>query len=178
MSDIIKKDIKWIIIICLSSFLVVLNVFYFQGIDVSNNIEKGVEFVDIHTYYDVEVPNISVDLDVKTLKLSDNRNKLILGLDINDKNIKKYIYEIYKMVILERYNIDIYFISKIKTKKNNNVLVHKYKSKTFDEFFKIGSVDYFTILINENNKVKFFYQTMVPKLENLISLIERHRKYE
>lgn len=87
-----------------------------------------------------------------------------------------YLYKVKSGIDFSKYDIDIYFITKKDSKQNKGITIEEYESQNFDNFFDIVKNDYFILLIDTTNKIKYYYKYRMPKPEDVQSLIRRYAK--
>ena len=68
-----KNNLKWLVIICLSSIVIILSGVQYFHIYQSSSKKRKVKTVNFEKYYDKEIPNITVQIGDKTINLSNNR---------------------------------------------------------------------------------------------------------
>lgn len=171
-----KKNIKWLLIICFSSIVIILNGFQYFKAFKSKSQKRKIKTVNFEKYYDKEVTNIILSLNDRLINIANNSNKLIIGLDSHDDKVRDYISRIKSGIELSNYDIDLYFLTKNSSRKIDGVVIEKYKNQEFDNFFEIVDCDYFIFLIDSYNKIKFYQIFNLPKPKNVQSLIKRYRK--
>ena len=86
-----KKNIKWLLIICLSSIVIILNGFQYFKAYKSKSQKRKIKTVSFEKFYDKEVSNIELNLGDRLINIADNRNKLVIGLDSRDDKVREYM---------------------------------------------------------------------------------------
>ena len=171
-----KNNLKWLFIIFLSSIVIIISGFQYFHFYKSLSHKRKVKKVDYEKYYDKKVSDITLLIGDNNTYLSNNRNKLLIGLDTHDDEVFNYLSRVKSGIDFSKYDIDIYFLTKNNPKQSQGIAIEKYESQNFDNFFNIVKDDYFIFLIDTTNKIKYYYKYRMPKPEDVQSLIKRYAK--
>ena len=109
----------------------------------------------------------------KRKRCNDNKNRLLIGLDTDDKDINDYLKQSLSDLNLDNYDLEIILMTNNKEISVDSFRVKKYYGKKFDEFFQTSDSKYFIILIDNKNKIKFYQKKLLPSVYNLRLLINR-----
>jgi len=178
----IKQNIKLLILTILALVLIVINsASIIENIKKPNINRSGVSRrpVDPLTFYDKDFPEITFTTeDGKVINLPDNRNHIIIGLNEKFEQDIEKLYWYLKNFDLSKYDVDIIAISLEKDfSDSKNIDVYHYDSVKLGEFLSLSDNKNFTIVLDKNNKIKFFKYEFLG-LRELELLIEKYKKTE
>ena len=180
MLNYIKQNIKLLILTILALVLIVIN-----SASIIENIKKpdinrsGVSRrpVDPLTLYDKDFPEITLTTENgKVINLPNNSNHIIIGLNEQfDRDIEK-LYWYLKNFDLSKYDVDIMVVSLQKNiKDSKGIDVYHYDSVKLGEFFHLSDFRNFTLIVDKNNKIKYFKYEFID-LTPLRILINKFKK--
>jgi hypothetical protein len=132
--------------------------------------------VDNLSFYNKEFPLTKlISARGDTFKLPDNRNHIIIGLNKRfDRDIDIYGPEI-QAIDTAKYSIDGIIITLEKFKYNMKYpFIYRYDDTVLGEFFKLGTNSDFIIVLEKDNRIKFFLY-IPPKINELNLLIEKYK---
>ena len=178
----IKQNIKLLILTILALVLIVINsASIIENIKNTDINRSGVSrrMVNPLTFYDKEFPEITFTMkNGKVINLPDKRNHIIIGLNEQfNRDIDK-LYWYLKNFDLSKYDIDIMAVSLEKEfKDSKGIDVYHYDSVKLGEFFHLSDNKNFTVVLDKNNKIKFFKYEFL-ELRELELLIEKYKKTE
>jgi len=176
----IKQNIKLLILTILALVLIVIN-----SASIINNIKQpdinrsGIKRSPVSplTFYDKEFPEITfTSKDGKTINLPDNRNHIIIGLNEHFEQDIEKLYWYLKNFDLSKYDVDIIAVSVEKEfKDSKGIDVYHYDSVKLGEFFHLSDFRNFILIVNKNNKVKYFKYEFID-ITPLRLLINKFKK--
>jgi len=176
----IKQNIKLLILTILALVLIVINsASIIENIKNTDINRSGVSrrMVNPLTFYDKEFPEITFTTkNGKVINLPDNSNHIIIGLNEQfDRDIEK-LYWYLKNFDLSKYDVDIIAVSLEKNfKESKDIDVYHYDSVKLGEFFNLSDFRNFTLIVDKNNKIKYFKYEFID-LTPLRILINKFKK--
>lgn len=177
----INKNIRNIIIIILCGAYIFINFLgYIQrnrihAINTEEETEKY--YQKIYTYYNNVIPEMRIVHGGKIVDLSDNRNKLLICIQHGKDIDNNYINQLREKVNISVCDIVVYILSNSISDGIKSDLLDNNNIKLFREYFDLGNAKYFTILIDKNNRVKYYRVGSVPSIEKMMLLVKRY-EYE
>jgi len=174
-------NIKSFLLFTVSSILLIYNVYL-----ITNIIEKRIyqskrsgvyrePTVDYNFYGKKCIPFSLISSDKKSFNIPFNKNIILIGLNMSfdkDKILVKY----YSNMIKE-FNCDVELIpvtSDLKI-KDKTINYYYYDTKKLGEFLHLSDLINFTLLLDDNNIIRFFQYELVNPREFLL-LIKRFEK--
>ena len=175
MSDYIRKNVKYLFILSLCLILIFLNTYKL--------LNKPKEILTVKTgylnyskYYDEKIPSFKIKTDKSVLKIPDNNNILIIGLNREVNTSIRHLESLFKKINLNDYDIEVIVITRAKKyKKSRYLKICNYVCIDFDKFFQLEEQYKYTLLVNKKGKIKHFMRRLI-ELDNIKSLLLRYKK--
>ena len=167
--------IKNILVTFLLLIIVILNIQIMLNKNDKKSKNKKLN-LDLAQYYNQKFVEMEIENKNKRVKLPNNKNILLIGLNSNFDGLIERIDKFYKTINFKKYNLEMIVVTKNDIiDKKFNLKIFNYKSKKFNENFGLNDNDNFTILINNLNIVEFFTNYFLSARDNMF-LIYRFRK--
>ena len=99
---------------------------------------------------------------------------MLIGINRNISNNFEFILSYLERLKFNKYDVEILILSKSNSLKSNDIPVYNYEGKILDNFFNLKDNDNFTILVDNNNRIKFFNKNILDQ-KRLQLLIDRFK---
>jgi len=161
-----RKHIKYILVIGIGLVIIILNSSaIIEKFKPKNYMYRPPENA-VSFYHKIVPPFILVNGVGDTLRLPDNHNHLMIGLNRNLYSGELYRQQLIQYLGLVKYDIDIIIVTTYKHKdvfKNKYKHIFVYNDKELGEFFHLSNFLDYSLIIKKNNQVEYFdYNVLKP----------------